>query len=191
MIACKARFILQKFRFFAFLLLVFPAGAAAHDYIYQPIYEFDRGPRDYTGKYLSDTLRALLFRSEFTVKQTGYASNSGNLTNLQFATDFAQLATSRFSGIAPDEIDRDLYNAERFTVRIYESLARRWERLNPIPGLYYGVIIRSPAYPFIVLEGMNNYALDLGTFPFTDDERFRQTMLWQRQYGFEFRIIFD
>jgi len=76
-------------------------------------------------------------------------------------------------------------------VRIYESLARRWERLNPIPGLYYGVIIRSPAYPFIVLEGMNNYALDLGTFPFTDDERFRQTMLWQRQYGFEFRIIFD
>ena len=191
MIACKARFILQKLRHFAFWLLVLPVGVAAHDYIYQPIYEFDRGPRDYTGKYLSDTLRALLFRSEFTVKQTGYASNSGNLTNLQFATDFAQLATSRFSAMAPDEIDRDLYNAERFTVRIYESLARRWERLNPIPGLYYGVIIRSPAYPFIVLEGMNNYALDLGTFPFTDDERFRQTMLWQRQYGFEFRIIFD
>jgi len=191
MIACKARFIVQRLRHFAVLLFVLPVGVAAHDYIYQPIYQFDQGPRDYTGKYLSDTLRALLFRSEFTVKQTGYASNSGNLTNLQFATDFAQLATSRFSAMAPDEIDRVLYNAERFTVRIYESLARRWERLNPIPGLYYGVIIRSPAYPFIVLEGMNNYALDLGTFPFTDDERFRHTMLWQRQYGFEFRIIFD
>lgn len=191
MIACKARFILQKVARFGLLLLFLPASAGAHDYIYRPIYQFDLKPRDYTQKHLSDTLRSLLFRSEFTVKQTGYASNSGNLTNLQFATDFAQLATSRFSAMAPDEIDRDLYNAERFTVRIYESLARRWERLNPIPGLYYGVIIRSPAYPFIVMEGMNNYALDLGTFPFTDDERFRQTMLYQRQYGFEFRIIFD
>ena len=114
----------------------------------------------------------------------------GSITDLQFATDFSQMVTSRFSAMAPDEIDRDLYNAERFTVRLYESLARRWDRLNPIPGLYYGIIIRSPAYPFIVLDGLNNYALDLGTFPFTDDQRFRQTMLWQRQYGFEFRIIF-
>ncbi len=191
MIACKARFILQKYRHLVFLLLFLPAGAGAHDYIYEPIYGFERGPRDYSGKHLSDTVRSLLFRSEFTVKQTGYASNSGNLTNLQFVTDFAQLTTSRFSAVAPDEIDRDLYNAERFTVRLYESLARRWDRLNPIPGLFYGIIIRSPAYPFIVLDGMNNYALDLGTFPFTDDQRFRQTMLWQRQYGFEFRIIFD
>jgi hypothetical protein len=190
MIACKARFMGRIYLFLGIFFLLLPAGAGAHDYIYNPIYEFDRGPRDYTGKYLSDTVRSLLFRSEFTVKQTGYSSNSGNLTNLQFATDFSQMVTSRFSAMAPDEIDRDLYNAERFTVRLYESLARRWDRLNPIPGLYYGIIIRSPAYPFIVLDGLNNYALDLGTFPFTDDQRFRQTMLWQRQYGFEFRIIF-
>lgn len=191
MIACKARFVLQKYLYLGVFLLLLPGSAGAHDYIYEPIYGFARGTRDYTGKHLSDTVRTLLFHSQFRVKQTGYASNSGNLTNLQFVTDFSQFATSRFSGVAPDEIDRDLYNAERFAVHFYESLARRWERLNPIPGLYYGVIIRSPAYPFIVLDGMNNYALDLGTFPFTDDERFRQTMLWQRQYGFEFRIIFD
>ena len=185
MIACKARFLL------VFLVFVTGAGSlAASDYLYTPIYGFEDPLRDYTVRHLRDNVRFLLFRSEFNVQQTGYASSSGNLNNVQIATDFARLASSGISGLAPGEIDRDLYNAERFTVRLYESLARRWDRLNPIPGLYYGIIIRSPAYPFIVLEGLNNYALDLGTFPFTDDQRFRQTMLWQRQYGFEFRIIF-
>lgn len=198
MIACKARFTLRSLnlvthRLAGGLLLFVLAGQTiqAQDYLAPRIYGFDRGPRDYTQRHLSDNLRFLLFRSEFKVTQTGYASNSGNLTNLQFATDFAQLASSGISGMAPNEIDRDLYNAERFTVRLYESLARKWENLNPIPGLLYQVIIRSPAYPFIVLEGLNEYALGLGTFPFTDDLRFRETSLASRQYGFGFRIIFD
>lgn len=195
MIACKARF---RFAYFARLRPVLAVAlffccfpAAAQDYLIPPIFAFDTPRRDYGVRHLRDNVRFLLFRSEFKVRQTGYASNSGNLTNLQLATDFSQLLSADISGLAPAEIDRDLYNAERFTVRLYESIARRWERLNPIPGLYYSLVIRSPAYPFVFLEGLDSYAFDLGTFPFTDDERFKQTLLWQRQYGFAFRIIFN
>ena len=134
--------------------------------------------------------RFLLYRAEFRIRQTGYANSSGNLANLQIATNFAALASFGLAGLAPENLDRDLYNAERFTVRFYESLARRWERLNPIPGLLYEVVIRSPAYPFIFVESLDNYYFDLGTFPFTDDLNFRKLSLASRQYGFGFRISF-
>lgn len=187
MIACKARFL-------CIFLLAFVAGTvpvAASDYLYTPIYGFEDPLRDYTVRHLRDNVRFLLFRSEFNVQQTGYASSSGNLNNVQIATDFARLASSGISGLAPGEIDRDLYNAERFAVHFYESLARRWERLNPIPGLYYDIIIRSAAYPFVFMEALDQYAFDFGTFPFTDDLKFRQTSIGDRQFAFGFRLIFD
>lgn len=171
------------------LSLLFPLNA--HEYLLVPLYGFDIEVRDISQRHLTDTLRTLLYRSEFAVRQTGYANSSGNLANLQIATDFAQLARSRLSAVAPDEIDRDLYNAERFTVRLYESIARRWERLNPIPGLYYGISIRNAAYPFIFMESLQNYADDLGTYPFSEDLNFRKTALIERQYGFSFQIIFN
>lgn len=174
----------------ACLGLLFAMPAAAQDYLIPPLYEFDTEVWDCTQRHLSDNVRFLLFRSEFKVRQTGYSNISGNLTNFQIATDFSQLARSGISGLAPGEIDRDLYNAERFTVHLYESMARRWERLNPIPGLYYDVIIRSAAFPFLFFEGIEQYASDFGTYPFTDDLKFRQINLGQRQYAFGFRIIF-
>jgi len=185
MIACKARFVL--------LLLLSGTAVFGHpsfDYPAPRLYFFDRGTPDYSQRLLSEHVRFLLFRAEFKVKQTGYANSSGNLANLQIATNFAALASFGLAGLAPEDLDRDLYNAERFTVRLYESLARRWERLNPIPGLLYEVVIRSPAYPFIFMEGLDAYWFDLGTFPFTDDLRFRQTSLASRQYGFGFRLSF-
>ncbi len=185
MIACKARFL-----FFCLAFWAAGGAIAAQDYLIPPLYEFDNRVQDYTQRHLSDNVRFLLFRSEFSVLQTGYASNSGNLTNIQISSDFAQMAKLGATGLMPDGIDRDLYNAERFTVRLYESMARRWERLNPIPGLYYDVIIRSAAYPFIFMESLDRYAFDFGTFPFTDDLKFRQTNLYQRQFAFGFRIIF-
>ncbi len=191
MIACKARFDWRqhvKTCLAALCLLATPISAH-EEYLINPVYGFDRQLRDYTQRHLSDNVRFLLFHSAFSVRQTGYASNSGNLTNLVIATDFTQLAATGMAGLAPSDIDRDLYNAERFTVRLYESFARRWERLNPIPGLFYSLVIRSPAYPFIFMEGLDSYAFDLGTFPFTDDERFKQTSLASRQYGFAFTII--
>ena len=191
MIACKARFNWQRHAktcLMALCLVAAPA-VAAQDYLIRPPFEFDREVRDYTQRHLSDNVRFLLFHSAFSVRQTGYSSNSGNLTNLVIATDFAQMAATGMSGLAPSDIDRDLYNAERFTVLLYESFARRWERLNPIPGLFYSLVIRSPAYPFVFLEGLDQYATDLGTFPFTDDQRFKQTSLASRQYGFAFRIL--
>lgn len=187
MIACKARF---TWRCLAFLLTL--AGLStlhAQDYLVPPPFGLDRQVRDYTQRHLSDNVRFLLFHSAFTVRQTGYSSNSGNLANLVIATDFAQLATTGMAGLAPSNIDRDLYNAERFTVLLYESFARRWENLNPIPGLFYSLVIRSPAYPFIFMQGLEDYAWDFGTFPFTDDESFKQQSLASRQYGFAFRIM--
>jgi hypothetical protein len=185
MIACKARFALC-------CLVLWAVGGAlrAQDYLVPPLYPFDRQVRDYTQRHLSDTVRMLLFHSQFKVRQTGYPNSSGNLSNLQIPIDFAQLASSTMRGLAPGEIDRDLYNAERFTVHLYESFARRWDRMNPIPGLFYTFIVRSSAYPFIFMEAIDQYAFDLGTFPFTDDLKFRQVLLSQRQYGFAFRIIF-
>lgn len=175
----------------ALVLLVLLLPLNAHEYLLVPLYGFEGEVYDVSQRHLTDTLRTLLYRSEFKVRQTGYANSSGNLTNIQIATDFTQLARARISGMAPDEIDRDLYNAERFTVRLYESIARRWERLNPIPGLYYGISVRNAAYPFIFMESLENYAFDLGTFPFTDDLSFRKTALIERQYGFSFQIIFN
>lgn len=186
MIACKARFLVLSLAF-----VTAGGSLAAQDYLIPPLYEFDTRVQDYTQRHLSDNVRFLLFRSEFSVRQTGYASSSGSLTNVQIGTDFAQMARSGIAGLAPGGIDRDLYNAERFTVHLYESMARRWERLNPIPGLYYDIIIRSAAYPFIFMESLDQYATDLGTFPFTDDLKFRQTEIYQRQFAFGFRVIFD
>jgi hypothetical protein len=186
MIACKAPFALL-------LLLLGTTAASGHpsfDYPATRLFAYDVGTPDYSQRLLSENVRFLLFRAEFKVRQTGYANSSGNLANLQIATNFAALASFGLAGIAPADLDRDLYNAERFTVRLYESLARRWERLNPIPGLLYEVVIRSPAYPFIFLEGLDAYWFDLGTFPFTDDLRFRQVSLASRQYAFGFRISF-
>lgn len=186
MIACKARFII--------LFQLFGAMAAfAHpsfDYPATRLFAFDRGNPDYSQRLLSENVRFLLFRTEFRVRQTGYASSSGSLANLQLATNFAALASFGLAGLAPEDLDRDLYNAERFTVRLYESIARRWERLNPIPGLLYEVIIRNAAYPFIYMEALDIYWFDLGTFPFTDDLLFRELNLGRRQYGFGFRISF-
>lgn len=191
MIACKARFNWRRAlcQWFAVFTALAAPSISAQDYLIQPPFGFDREVRDYSQRHLSDNVRFLLFHSAFTVTQTGYASNSGNLTNLVIATDFAQLAANGISGLARSEIDRDLYNAERFTVLLYESFARRWERMNPIPGLYYSLLIRSPAYPFIFMQGLDDYAWDFGTFPFTDDERFKQISLASRQYGFAFRIL--
>lgn len=186
MIACKARFLI-----FLSAFVMPTVSVAAQDYLVPPLYEFDTMVRDYTQRHLSDNVRFLLFRSEFSVRQTGYANSSGNLANFQIASDFSQLAKSGISGLAPGEIDRDLYNAERFTVRLYESIARRWERMNPIPGLYYDIIIRSAAYPFIFMEALDQYAFDFGTYPFTDDLKFRMTNLGDRQFAFGFRLIFD
>lgn len=191
MIACKARFkrlgsLLRSVLFAAFLC----TGLQAHDFPGPRLFQYDRDVIDYTQKHLSENVRFLLFRSEFKVRQTGYANSSGNLANLQIATNFAALASFGLAGLAPEELDRDLYNAERFTVRLYESMARRWESLNPIPGLLYEVVIRSPAYPFIFLEGLDQYWFTMGTFPFTDDLRFRETSLASRQYAFGFRLIF-
>ncbi len=186
MIACKACFGIL-------LLLLSASAASAHhsfDYPATRLFEFDVGTPDYSQRILSENVRFLLFRAEFKVRQTGYANSSGNLANLQIATNFAALASFGLAGLAPEDLDRDLYNAERFTVRLYESLARRWERLNPIPGLLYEVVIRSPAYPFIFMEGLDAYWFDLGTFPFTDDLLFRELSLATRQYGFGFRISF-
>ncbi len=187
MIACKARFHWRRFAFV--LALSYAPAAFAQDYLIPPPFLLDREVKDYTQRHLSDNVRFLLFHSAFTVRQTGYSSNSGNLANLVIATDFAQLATNGMAGLAPSNIDRDLYNAERFTVLLYESFARRWENLNPIPGLFYSLVIRSPAYPFIFMQGLDDYAWDFGTFPFTDDERFKQQSLASRQYGFAFRIL--
>lgn len=174
------------------LLYLIPCqNLLAHEYIPNPLYGFDSPMRDYTIRHVRDTVRVLLVRSEFKVPQTGYANSSGNITNIQIATDFKQLAVSGFAGLAPDDIDRDLYNAERFTVRFYESLARRWDRLNPIPGLYYGITVRNAAYPFVFMEALQTYAYDMGTYPFTDDLFFRKTALLDRQYGFSFQIVFN
>jgi hypothetical protein len=186
MIACKAPFALLLPLLGATAL----SGHPSFDYPATRLYAYDRGTPDYSQKLLTENVRMLLFRAEFKVRQTGYANSSGNLANLQIVTNFAALASFGLAGIAPADLDRDLYNAERFTVRLYESLARRWERLNPIPGLLYEVVIRSPAYPFIFLEGLDAYWFDLGTFPFTEDLRFRQVSLASRQYGFGFRISF-
>lgn len=161
-----------------------------YDYPAARLYEFSGNSPDYSQKILSEKVKLLLFRPEFKVKQTGYANNSGNLANLQIVTNFAALASFGLAGLAPETLDRDLYNAERFAVRFYENLARRWERLNPIPGLLYEVVIRNPAYPFIFMESVENYWWDLGSFPFTDDLRFREQRLVSRQYGFGFRINF-
>lgn len=196
MIRCKAGFKLPKTaaRLAGGILMVLAfmqLPLQAHDYLLIPLYGFDREVRDVSQRHLTDTLRTLLYRSEFRVQQTGYANSSGNLTNLQIATDFAQLARSRIPSMAPDEIDRDLYNAERFTVRLYESIARRWENLNPIPGLHYGITIRNAAYPFVFMESLQTYADDLGTYPFSDDLNFRKTALIDRQYGFSFQIVFN
>jgi hypothetical protein len=195
MIACKARF---NFRWHGHLLprlclatfFLVASSISAQDYLIPPLYNFRPIPPDYSQRHLSDTVRTLLFRSEYSVQQTGYANSSGNLSNLELVSDFRQLASSGISGLAPNDIDRDLYNAERFTVHLYESFARRWDRLNPIPGLYYTIIIRSAAYPFIFMEALDEYAFTLGTYPFTDDLRFQQTDLNQRQYGFAFRIFY-
>lgn len=186
MIACKAPFALL-------LLLLSATAVGAHpsfDYPATRLFAFDRGSPDYSQRLLSENVRFLLFRAEFRVRQTGYANSSGSLANLQIATNFAALASFGLAGLAPEELDRDLYNAERFTVRLYESMARRWERLNPIPGLLYEVIIRNAAYPFIFMEGLDAYWFDLGTFPFTEDLLFRELSLASRQYGFGFRISF-
>lgn len=186
MTACKARF-----TWVALLLSAFAAHAqSTYDYPAALLYEFRGNSADYSQKLLSEKVKLLLFRPEFKVKQTGYANSSGNLANLQIATNFAALASFGLVGLAPENLDRDLYNAERFTVRLYENLARRWERLNPIPGLLYEVVIRSPAYPFIFMESIENYWWGLGTFPFTDDLRFRELRLASRQYGFGFRLSF-
>lgn len=185
MIACKARFAIPLLAFVTGFLPVFAQG-----YISRPLYEIDKQGIDYTQRHLSDTVRMLLYQATFSVKQSGYANNSGNLTNLQIGTNFAQLLGGGNLGLAPDNIDRDLYNAERVAVRLYESFARRWDRLNPIPGLYYDIVIRSAAYPFVFMESIDRIAFDFGTFPFTDDLKFRQTDLGQRQFAFGFRIIF-
>ena len=186
MIACKARF--------GILLLLLSAtavsGHPSFDYPATRLFDFDRGTPDYSQRLLSENVRFLLYRAEFNVRQTGYANSSGSLANLQISTNFAALASFGLAGLAPEDLDRDLYNAERFTVRLYESIVRRWERLNPIPGLLYEVVIRSPAYPFIFMEGLDTYWFGLGTFPFTDDLSFRELSLASRQYGFGFTISF-
>jgi len=184
MIRCKATFI-----FTCSVSALLPLGAQA--YLSPPIYGFEKQVGDYTQRHLSDNVRYLLFRAEFSVSQKGYSNNSGNLTNLQIATDFAALARSGIGGLAPGNIDRDLYNAERFAVRFYESIARRWDSLNPIPGLYYSILIRNAAYPFIFLESVENLARDFSTFAFTDDLLFRKTALGDRQFGFAFEIAFN
>ncbi|MCS6972195.1 MAG: hypothetical protein N2Z22_06480 [Turneriella sp.] len=188
MIACKARFATHRLSIFIFVVCY--ADLRAQPYLHSRLAGFDHGVADYSQKLLSDKLRLLLFRVEFTVKQTGYANISGNLANLQIVTDFAAMAGGRVLQLLPPEVDRDLYRAERFAVRLYENLARLWEGLNPIPGLYYEVIIRSPAYPFIFMESVENYWWYFGTYPFTEDPLFRKTSIASRQFGFAFRILF-
>jgi len=191
MIACKA---LKKYKRMLRMGLYFLAiiRIEGHDYLTPRLYEFDRNVLDYSQRHLSDNFRYLMFHSQFTVKQTGYANSSGNLANLTITTNFAAMASSAAMGLAPEDFDRDLYNAERFAVHFYESLARRWERLNPIPGLYYVPITRNSAYPFIFMEGYDQiYTHDLGTFPFIDDLKFQQYRLDQRQYALAFQILFN
>lgn len=189
MIRCKATFHLARC---AFWFTVFTAAnlVNAQAYLVPPVYGFEKGIIDYEQRHLSDNLRFLLYRSEFSVLQQGYSNSSGNLANLQIATDFAAMARSGLGGLAPDTIDRDLYNAERFAVRLYENMARRWDSMNPIPGLNYSLLIRNAAYPFIFLESVENIARDFSTFPFTDDLKFRDIALTRRQFGFAFQIVF-
>lgn len=184
-IACKARFQIL----IALLLLIcqsfFSMGIHTHALWFSTPIVHDSVQRD-----LSAKLRYLLFRAEFRIAQTGYGSSSGNLGNVQIMTQFLGIAGLALSRVKPEDIDHDLYTLERFTVRLYESLARRYERLNPIPGLYYDIYIRNPAYPFLYFEALDKYYFHMGAFPFMDDLRFRETSIASRQWGLGFRILF-
>ena len=188
LIGCKAR--LYLLRVFVWLAWICGSSIFAHEYLFTRLYEFDTIVYDYTQRSLSDNLSYLLLRKDLRFNPTGYSGSSGNLQNVQVITDFSQIAGSTLHADAPEGIDRDLWNAERFVVKFYESLARRWEVLNPIPELLYVLYVRSAAYPFLFSPSFDMLASDKGTFPFTEDLQFRKTLIVQRQFGLAFRILF-
>jgi len=188
LIGCKAR--LYLLRIFVCIICCFGSSIFAHEYLFTRLYEFDQLALDYTQLSLSDNLSYLLLRKDLRFNPTGYSGSSGNLQNLQILTDFSQIVSSSLHANIPEGIDRDLWTAERSVVKFYESLARRWEVLNPIPGLFYVLYVRSAAYPFLFSPSFDMLASDKGTFPFTEDLQFRKTLLIQRQYGIAFRILF-
>ncbi|MBV6492971.1 MAG: hypothetical protein LDLANPLL_00978 [Turneriella sp.] len=159
-------------------------------YLSPRLYGFDSNPADYKQKELSDTLQYLLSHPQFSVQQVGYPTVTGTFTNLQVITDFTRFAAIFRMELVSDSLNREIYNAERFIVFFYESLARRWENLNPIPGLYYTVIIRNPAYPYLFMESFDADARLLGTFPFMDDYKVRLTKVFEQQFAFGFRVLF-
>lgn len=141
--------------------------------------------RDSNLKVLRMNLREALEYNFILKRSTNYLSQNSTLANFELdVTSILFYADSKYAALFPKTVSRYIWRTQHKMVKLYWSVRRRLRQMNPVPGYVYIFRSRSPAFPFIFMESVDQLAYDLGTYPFTDDGAFKYIKIRDRSFGF-------